>query len=79
MDDFGSGYSSLNTLRQFPIDILKIDLKFLTGFNDSVESEKGKTIIESIVTMAKHLNLGIVVEGTETVEQVEYCKNINAC
>ncbi len=76
MDDFGSGYSSLNTLRQFPIDILKIDLKFLTGFNDSVESEKGKTIIESIVTMAKHLNLGIVVEGTETVEQVEYCKNI---
>ena len=76
MDDFGSGYSSLNTLRQFPIDILKIDLKFLTGFDNSKESEKGKTIIESIVSMAKHLNLGIVVEGTETIEQVDYCKNI---
>lgn len=76
MDDFGSGYSSLNTLRQFPIDILKIDLKFLTGFDDSQEAQKGKLIIESIVAMAKQLNLGIVVEGTETPEQVEYCKNI---
>ena len=76
MDDFGSGYSSLNTLRQFPIDIIKIDLKFLTGFNDPKEGEKGRTIIESIVSMAKRLKLGIVVEGTETIEQVNFCKSI---
>ena len=76
MDDFGSGYSSLNTLRQFPIDVLKIDLKFLSGFDDSNETVKGKTIIESIVTMAKHLHLEIVVEGTENINQVEYCKSI---
>ncbi len=76
MDDFGSGYSSLNTLRQFPVDVLKIDLKFLSGFDDSNETVKGKTIIESIVTMAKQLGLKITVEGTETIEQVEYIKSI---
>lgn len=76
MDDFGSGYSSLNTLREFPIDIIKIDLKFLTGFNDPKAGEKGRTIIESIVSMAKRLKLGIVVEGTETIEQVNFCKAI---
>lgn len=76
MDDFGSGYSSLNTLRQFPIDILKIDLKFLSGFSDEKEANKGKTIVESIVSMAKHLNLKVVVEGTETIEQVEFIKSI---
>ena len=76
MDDFGSGYSSLNTLRQFPIDIIKIDLKFLTGFDNSKEADKGRTIIESIVSMAKRLKLGIVVEGTETIEQVNFCKSI---
>lgn len=76
MDDFGSGYSSLNTLRQFPVDILKIDLKFLSGFSNEKEANKGKTIVESIVSMAKHLNLKVVVEGTETIEQVEFIKSI---
>ncbi len=76
MDDFGSGYSSLNTLREFPIDVIKIDLKFLTNFNNGVEGDKGRTIIESIVSMAKRLNLGIVVEGTETIEQVNFVKSI---
>ncbi|MGM9971802.1 MAG: EAL domain-containing protein [Anaeroplasmataceae bacterium] len=76
MDDFGSGYSSLNTLRQFEVDVLKIDLKFLSGFDNSNETVKGKTIIESIVTMAHQLGLKIVVEGTETIEQVEYIKSI---
>jgi diguanylate cyclase (GGDEF)-like protein len=76
MDDFGSGYSSLNTLREFPIDVIKIDLKFLTNFNNGAEGDKGRTIIESIVSMAKRLNLGIVVEGTETIEQVNFVKSI---
>lgn len=76
MDDFGSGYSSLNTLRQFPVDVLKIDLKFLSDFGSSNEAIKGKTIIESIVNMAKQLGLKLVVEGTETIEQVEYIKSI---
>ncbi len=76
MDDFGSGYSSLNTLRQFPIDVIKIDLKFLTNFDNSAEADKGRTIIESIVSMAKRLKLRIVVEGIETSEQANYCKSI---
>ncbi len=64
MDDFGSGYSSLNTLRSMPIDVLKIDMKFLEM---SVEEEqKGIGILESVVNMARQLGIPIIVEGVET-------------
>ena len=66
LDDFGTGYSSLTYLQQLPIDILKID----RGFIQHVMSEYDEVFIfESIVNMAHHLGLRVVVEGIETVEQ----------
>lgn len=69
MDDFGSGYSSLNVLNKLSIDVLKLDREFL---NDAVDSQKGKTVINDIIVMAKHLNMEVVCEGVETREQVEF-------
>ena len=53
MDDFGSGYSSLNMLKEVPVDVLKVDLKFLQDLQTSGKSEK---ILESVVIMARKLN-----------------------
>ncbi|MEG1027951.1 MAG: bifunctional diguanylate cyclase/phosphodiesterase, partial [Oscillospiraceae bacterium] len=64
MDDFGSGYSSLNLLKDLPADIIKIDKEF---FNSSANSQKGKFIIQTVVYMAKSLDLEIVAEGVETL------------
>ena len=71
MDDFGSGYSSLNTLKDVPVDVLKIDMRFLTG-----QSERGGSILNSVVRMAKQLRLDIIAEGVETAVQAEFLKSI---
>ncbi len=71
MDDFGSGYSSLNTLKDYKFDELKIDMAFLSNFNDV-----SRTIISSIVRMAKSLGLKTLAEGVETKEQMEFLKSI---
>ena len=68
MDDFGSGYSSLNMLKDISVDGIKLDLKFLDM--DRSNEGKGKQIVESVVEMAHRLNLPIVAEGVETEEQV---------
>ena len=73
MDDFGSGYSSLNTLKDIPVDILKIDMKFLGGLG---ESKKAESILTSIVRMAKWLDVPIVAEGVETKTQLEFLRSI---
>ena len=70
MDDFGSGYSSLNTLKDLAIDILKIDMKFLRM--DITNINKGVSILESIVNMARSLHLPTIIEGVETDEQVKF-------
>lgn len=67
MDDFGSGYSSLNMLRNTSVDAIKLDMQFIV--RDS-ESSKGKQIVESVIEMARRLNLPIIAEGVETQEQV---------
>ncbi|MCR4675120.1 MAG: EAL domain-containing protein [Lachnospiraceae bacterium] len=72
MDDFGSGYSSLNALKNMSIDILKIDMKFLDLDQENIV--KGIGILEGVLNMAKVLNLPTVVEGVETEEQVELLK-----
>ncbi|MBO5413454.1 MAG: EAL domain-containing protein [Clostridia bacterium] len=73
MDDFGVGYSSFSMLRKIHIDVLKID----KSFSDEVlNDERGKIILESIIQMAKRLEIKTVAEGIETKEQVEYLKNI---
>lgn len=74
MDDFGTGYSSLNMLSEVPVDVLKIDMRFLKNFNET--DEKSKNIIHFIVYMAKWLNLPVIAEGVETLEQVEYLRSI---
>jgi len=71
MDDFGSGYSSLNTLKDYKFDELKIDMAFLSNFNDA-----SRTIISSTVRMAKNLGLKTLAEGVETKEQMEFLKGI---
>lgn len=68
MDDFGSGYSSLNTLKDIDIDVLKLDMKFLS---DSNRIEKSKTIISSVINMAEALGLPVIAEGVETKQQAE--------
>ncbi|MEF9997719.1 MAG: EAL domain-containing protein [Lachnospiraceae bacterium] len=73
MDDFGSRYSSLNMLKELPVDVLKIDLKFLAG--DDLTG-KGGNILSSVVRMAKWLNLHIIAEGIETKEQSDFLKSI---
>lgn len=67
MDDFGSGYSSLNMLKSVPVDVIKIDMRFLEIGED--EEQKGIGILESIVNMARLMGLPIIVEGVETLQQ----------
>ncbi|MGN0496302.1 MAG: putative bifunctional diguanylate cyclase/phosphodiesterase [Lachnospiraceae bacterium] len=69
MDDFGAGYSSLNSLKDLPIDVVKLDAEFFRG-NDT--AGKGKVIVSEAISLAKKLNMGIVAEGIETREQVDF-------
>ncbi len=73
MDDFGSGYSSLNMLKDIPVDILKIDLRFLSDCNNQIRSN---TILKSVVIMAKDLNIPTIAEGVETKEQADFLLDI---
>lgn len=73
MDDFGSGYSSLNTLKDIHVDILKVDMKFLSG---GAEPSRGRSILASAIRMAGWLNTPVIMEGIETAEQVSFLKSI---
>lgn len=69
MDDFGSGYSSLNTLKDTQFDVIKIDRGFLQDF---IESERGQKIVEHTIHMTKSIGLDLVAEGVETKEQAQF-------
>lgn len=71
MDDFGSGYSSLNALKDIPVNIIKMDMRFVSQTQDPARAD---TIIRMILAMAKELNMEVVAEGVETVEQAEKLK-----
>lgn len=73
IDDFGSGYSSLNVLKQLSFDVLKLDKEFLKGFDLKHNDE---IVISSIVEMAKKLNVTVLCEGVETEEQVQFLRKI---
>lgn len=75
MDDFGSGYSSLNMLKNLDVDVLKIDKGF---FEETANTKRGQDIIESIIDMASKLGIETVAEGVETIEQVELLQG-NGC
>ena len=71
MDDFGSGYSSLNVLKNYHFDEIKIDMAFLSSF-----TQKAKDIIKSTVRMAKDIGIHTLVEGVETEEQRDFVRSI---
>ncbi|MEG2192296.1 MAG: EAL domain-containing protein, partial [Oscillospiraceae bacterium] len=73
MDDFGSGYSSLNILKDISVDELKIDMRFLS---ETKIPGRGENIIASVVRMAKWLNIPVVTEGVETKEQTDFLRSI---
>lgn len=73
MDDFGSGYSSLSVLKHLPVDMLKLDLRFLAG--DSLGG-RGGIIVNAVVEMAKWMGTPTVAEGVETIEQADFLKSI---
>lgn len=75
MDDFGSGYSSLNVLKDYDFDTIKFDMKFLSGF-DINKSDKAKYIISSNLSMARLMGMQALAEGVETAEQLEYLRSI---
>lgn len=69
MDDFGAGYSSLNSLKELPLDIIKLDAEFFRGTDDF---DRAETIVTSTIELAKTLGMSIVAEGIETREQVDF-------
>ena len=72
MDDFGSGYSSLNMLSHMKVDAIKLDAGFLRMNNR--QYEKTIHIIESVVNMTKQIAVPLIVEGVETKEQCDFLK-----
>jgi diguanylate cyclase (GGDEF)-like protein len=72
MDDFGSGYSSLNLLRKLPIDTLKIDKVFI---DNSENSHRSEVIVEEIISMASKIHVKTICEGVETQKQRDFLKN----
>ncbi|MCR5094547.1 MAG: EAL domain-containing protein [Lachnospiraceae bacterium] len=69
MDDFGSGYSSLNSLKDMPLDVLKLDAEFFRG---ETSDRRGEIVVAEAIKLAKNLNMRIVAEGVEVKEQVDF-------
>ncbi len=73
MDDFGSGYSSLNMLTSLPIDALKLDMKFIRGI---CENEKNERLVAIMIDIARLLEVPVIAEGVEAKEQMELLKKL---
>lgn len=71
MDDFGAGYSSLNSLKDLPLDVLKLDADFFRGDSD----ERGQIVVSEAIKLAKSLDMRIVAEGIEEKAQVEFLRD----
>ena len=69
MDDFGAGYSSLNSLKELPLDIIKLDAEFFRSVDDI---KRSNLIVGETISLAKKLGMEIVAEGIETREQVDF-------
>ena len=75
LDDFGSGYSGLNVLKEYEFDMLKIDMKFLSNFEGN---EKARQILKNVINLAKDLGMQTLTEGVETQEAYEFLRD-NGC
>ena len=73
LDDFGSGYSSLNVLKDYQFDVIKIDMRFLSNLENS---EKSRTLIDCIIKMANRINMLTLTEGVETKVQAEFLNKV---
>lgn len=73
MDDFGAGYSSLNSLKDIPLDILKLDGEL---FRNTEEVQRGETVVRNTISMAKDLHMKVVAECIETKEQVDFLSSV---
>ena len=73
LDDFGSGYSSFNVLKDYNFDVLKLDMEFLVGFD---HNEKAKYLIKSVIPMAKQIGMKTLSEGVETKEEADFLESI---
>lgn len=71
MDDFGSGFSSLNTLKEYNFDEIKLDMVFMRKFD-----QRSRKVIKPLISMAKSLNVHTLCEGVETQEQVDFLKSV---
>ena len=74
MDDFGSGYSSLNMLSDMPVDVLKMDMKFIRNIENS---ETDRKLVTLILDIAKFLDVSVVAEGVETEGQLAILRSGN--
>ena len=77
LDDFGTGFSSLNYLHRFPINTLKVDRSFVSRIDGNAESSKYTQIVRTIIMLGQNLDLDIVAEGIETVRQLEVLQSLN--
>lgn len=73
MDDFGAGYSSLNSLKDIPLDVLKLDGEFFRGED---EMGRGSIIVRETISLARELNMRVVAEGIEQREQVDFLASL---
>ncbi|MBQ4381812.1 MAG: EAL domain-containing protein, partial [Oscillospiraceae bacterium] len=74
MDDFGSGYSSLNMLSDMPVDVLKMDMKFIRNLETS---ETDRRLVSLVLDIAKYLKVEVVAEGVETEGQLKILRDGN--
>ncbi|MBR2528482.1 MAG: EAL domain-containing protein [Blautia sp.] len=74
MDDFGSGYSSLNMLRSINVDVIKLDAQFLQI--SKKDEQKGLSILDSIINLTRNLGTPVIIEGVETQEQFSYLRDL---
>ena len=75
MDDFGSGYSSLNVLKELKFDSIKLDKEFLASFE---ENPRARKVIQGVIKMIKTLDVKVVAEGVESREQAEFLRSCGA-
>lgn len=73
LDDFGSGYSSLNVLKDYSFDVIKIDMRFLSNLD---KSEKSKILIDCIIQMATRIDMLTLTEGVETMEEADFLNKV---